>query len=1073
MSELKTNLQEILQEKHEKIIPENIKKDVQIFDVVGTLEGGTTTSGVKLFETEEEMQADSTAQEGDLAVVYREEIQNMTADTETQYISFPETVTLPEAFTDSVYGMLRAVDTSLMFDGQVQLNKTSFRFDGYSESGMIRIQYSSSDGITYTRTRFSGDSGDLINPVDLGTIVKYEPMEPWNDALGYFMQTGGMTFDGLYKYGNYPLEGTYCNSYNTNTELNSIPYLSPNISRPDEVGYDYNIIVVTDSHLDASGLYKVIDKCKVLWYGGGYGKDAVYNGKQGILVLLYDPSYAESSSTNLNLVLEEYDFTVSTNPTSKQIIRNWDDISIFPSPIYVAQVRSSSSDPYNEKWYFTSYENADYTGNGHAASYKHTIYSVPSDITLPISSTGYGRPEGITTKDDAYYYTNVYTNRYELAPNQYTLTESNQLLPNISAYGKNGNVTGDNSIYNNLDYNIVSDTMGIVLGEKFGTTKYPEYKPLKIQSIVKSDTGIVSPNLPLEVNTVSAIREYIINDDSTMGISYVYPLKNNLIVVICSKRDSNRSVAIYGYVFNYGTFEFIAKYKYTDAISIIANTDVIYNDNNMYLCYFGNRTDGICKINLDDGSAVSIHEYSTNIGYDVNACIRGNSIVMYGYDNNYGGTFTFDDINLDTFEITSKSYSHTKDRASYVGTPTIINNVMYITTENYVEPNYLYHLFRWDGINIKHESLTAWNNNCLTDGEFIYVADTSGYRKYDFALNLIDTVSENINLKSNWGLISFECTDIHNYNYVTSSQYADVINNELTFTLEARANHGSYASGMQSLFDYMFYYSSSIDKLIKYSWPIRVNIVDGIDKNMIGLIFATESMPYYIYLNTSTNNYAGTISPDEYNTALETAKDISGKEFYEIPYDYNTNLDIIKNVKVGDAIIARPLTNLLNPEIDNFSYNSNTGKSVTIYANDLGVANPSGYREYLEVTIRDTTGGNGFVGLQYIKKASEADIIYNSWTWKYVNQPLIDIGMYNMDMASGYDGPGWYDTAQYEWGTTYTKKTQEDIDVLIDYILRANLIVYNVNTWSNATEEESQQMNDILARIIQVDKKGE
>lgn len=35
MSDLKTNLQEILQEKQDKIIPENIKKDVQIFDVTG------------------------------------------------------------------------------------------------------------------------------------------------------------------------------------------------------------------------------------------------------------------------------------------------------------------------------------------------------------------------------------------------------------------------------------------------------------------------------------------------------------------------------------------------------------------------------------------------------------------------------------------------------------------------------------------------------------------------------------------------------------------------------------------------------------------------------------------------------------------------------------------------------------------------------------------------------------------------------------------------------------------------------------------------------------------------------
>ena len=44
MSDLKTNLQEILQEKQDKIIPENIKKDVQIFDVIGTMESGTDTS---------------------------------------------------------------------------------------------------------------------------------------------------------------------------------------------------------------------------------------------------------------------------------------------------------------------------------------------------------------------------------------------------------------------------------------------------------------------------------------------------------------------------------------------------------------------------------------------------------------------------------------------------------------------------------------------------------------------------------------------------------------------------------------------------------------------------------------------------------------------------------------------------------------------------------------------------------------------------------------------------------------------------------------------------------------------
>lgn len=45
MTSLESNLRSILSEKESKIIPENIKKDVQIFDVVGTLEeGGIDTS---------------------------------------------------------------------------------------------------------------------------------------------------------------------------------------------------------------------------------------------------------------------------------------------------------------------------------------------------------------------------------------------------------------------------------------------------------------------------------------------------------------------------------------------------------------------------------------------------------------------------------------------------------------------------------------------------------------------------------------------------------------------------------------------------------------------------------------------------------------------------------------------------------------------------------------------------------------------------------------------------------------------------------------------------------------------
>lgn len=202
MSQLLDELNLILQEKQDKIKPENIKKGVQIFDIEGIYEGDSTKK-IKLFETQEDMQNDEDAKEGDLAVVYREEIQNMTVDTQTQYITFPETVTLPTAFSGNAYCTLRAIDSSSgYFDGNIQLSQSSFRFDGFSDSGMIQVRYTSSDGINYTRTTFSGDVGDLTNPVDFGTIIQVDLSGGWDNNLGYFMQIGGNTFEGLYEYGN-------------------------------------------------------------------------------------------------------------------------------------------------------------------------------------------------------------------------------------------------------------------------------------------------------------------------------------------------------------------------------------------------------------------------------------------------------------------------------------------------------------------------------------------------------------------------------------------------------------------------------------------------------------------------------------------------------------------------------------------------------------------------------------------------------------------------------------------------------------------------------------------------------
>lgn len=432
MSELKTNLQEILQEKQEKIIPENIKKDVQIFDVVGTLEGGTTTSGVKLFETVEEMQADSTAKEGDLAVVYREEIQNMTADTQTQYITFPETVTLPEAFAGEVDCVLRAVDESVMFDSQVMLNQSMFEFDGYFEIGMMQVNYTSSDGVTYTRTRFEGDSEELTNPVDLGTIVQVYRPEEWNDILGYFMQIGGNVFDGLYQ----AKEGL---------DYNYI-YGLGNIVSSNDTTYTENTLVEVSNVIDT----------------------ILENSELGISTLCFKTNnilYVLRNMNELYNIVGEIGFRLqSQHGNSEQNIEcvtiNMDTLEVTQSPLTI-DTNYALTDG-DTKWYmsFDVFNNIDYAfvlygdsnGNIHASNINiRTLENNTLNYTTVVDFTCYFKPFIM----------------YELANNQFTLTSPNQLLSGVIAYGKNGVITGElETPISSEEYNTALDTSEQILGEE-------------------------------------------------------------------------------------------------------------------------------------------------------------------------------------------------------------------------------------------------------------------------------------------------------------------------------------------------------------------------------------------------------------------------------------------------------------------------------------------------------------------------------------------------------------------------------------------------------------------------------
>lgn len=179
----------------QSLIDKGIKVGDNLEDYSEAINNIESSSGdVKLFKTKEEMQADSTAKVGDLAIIYRNEIQNAQVNSKFQTATFPDTVVLDSVITDYVDIRYRAVDSSKMFDCRGSLDSSMFMMDCYTESGSVRIMYESSDGITYTRTDITG------NPVDFGTEIYYEYAEMWNDVIGKFIQVGGSTFEGLYEY---------------------------------------------------------------------------------------------------------------------------------------------------------------------------------------------------------------------------------------------------------------------------------------------------------------------------------------------------------------------------------------------------------------------------------------------------------------------------------------------------------------------------------------------------------------------------------------------------------------------------------------------------------------------------------------------------------------------------------------------------------------------------------------------------------------------------------------------------------------------------------------------------------
>ena len=184
---------QILNEKKTKIIPGNIRKGIQIFDILGTYEGGSSDGLVKQFSTEESMNASTDSVDGDIALVYSYSSLPINTNMTDVNIQLKKSVSLSTAITATSTLSAVKVEIGTTSDGRkitLELIKTKCTVkDDSITLGKTLATYTSADGLNYV---LDYD----IDPLSMRTITCSD------EEYGSFFHVEELYFGGLYKYNN-------------------------------------------------------------------------------------------------------------------------------------------------------------------------------------------------------------------------------------------------------------------------------------------------------------------------------------------------------------------------------------------------------------------------------------------------------------------------------------------------------------------------------------------------------------------------------------------------------------------------------------------------------------------------------------------------------------------------------------------------------------------------------------------------------------------------------------------------------------------------------------------------------
>lgn len=866
-NKLQNVLDEIKLEKDTNLLPENIKKDVKIFDIVGTLEGASTDVPVKLFETQEEMQADETAEEGDLAVVYRSEIQNATVDSKFQTATFPDTVILDSAITDYVYIRYRAVDDSAMFECMGQLDSSMFTMDCYTETGSIRIEYTSSDGITYTRTDTTG------NPVDFGTEIYYERTEMWNDAIGKFIQVGGNIFDGLFECVPYTDDTKYL-VYNFQDKNVQNAVVTGEISKQD-ITTVMNLVKANNiSSVTSSGsvtIAKKTDNIIEVYYTAS-STSAFYQYKvmlDGVLHI----GFTNSRASTLPLYKYVVDLTTNTITSSTEISTAYSmtlnsasgsttNVCVYPS---VLDIIGFTTVDFND---FSIYSSS--VSGFEANTETNIVMNYGSDV-----KTTYG-----------------VSKHYDYANSQLSAIAANELLPGRIAYGKNGVVTGDGSIWSSIPSSIILKDI-LKLNDFYNNGGTSLFKN------IFETVGNIENNKEVTYLKRDSSGEYLVLTVNDVITSKTYSNYYNGTPIM-KLNDGLRCTDYYPYGF------IIRNIDGTEPLFTCSTRSKILKlkDNYLYYISLVDNAYKLLKLNTDNYEITEINTLLANANADVYISFNGDYkyafISICGGQSNFPGRrailFNFDTEELvDVLNASYKCYSFAiryKDKIYFeykLGSSSNSNiDLLSINLSNGSITKLLTNATSASFANVTDYTDLELNEAIGEDENYVYLNlyerlnKTTGIITRDMTpvINDLDLSASNLSLKKYVNETYYATGSSNTYLCLCNIQI-----NDTTVTITGKKyylGNQAYISIENELIDI-----SILDKTI-IGDICKLQSNEGVYLDCTGYTYSLSSSIDYdlAVVNGSTDTgfinqviiSDNTLSQTEYDTALDTTKQILGEE---------------------------------------------------------------------------------------------------------------------------------------------------------------------------------------------------